>query len=294
MTTSACRASPRSSSWPSDVDRSSVTVHLLRPSIFHHRPWPSFTCPCVRSGSPAGCSILTTSAPKSPSRVAAVGPANSVATSSTRMPFSGPWATTATDGTPQNGPVTEKDREQSGADLLVESLLASGIRTVFGLPGVQLDPAFDALARRADRIRVYHTRHEQATSYMADGYARASGEPGCCLVVPGPGLRNAMSVLATAHACASPVLCVAGQVPSDQIDSGRGLLHEIPHQLEMVRSVVKWSGRAMRPDELPGLVAEAVSQTRTGRPRPVAIEVPPDVLEALTDDTPTTVNPGGG
>lgn len=182
----------------------------------------------------------------------------------------------------------------TGADLLVDALYTHGIKVVFGLPGVQLDPVFDALARRVDKIRVYHTRHEQATSYMADGYARAGGELGCCLVVPGPGLLNAMSGLATAHACSSPVLCVAGQVPSDQIDSGRGLLHEIPHQLEMVRSVVKWSGRAMRPDEVPGLVAEAVRQMRTGRPRPVAIEVPPDVLDAPSDGPPARVDVTGG
>jgi acetolactate synthase I/II/III large subunit len=181
--------------------------------------------------------------------------------------------------------VTEKDREQSGADLLVESLLASGIRTVFGLPGVQLDPAFDALARRADRIRVYHTRHEQATSYMADGYARASGELGCCLVVPGPGVLNAMSGLATAYACNSRVLCVAGQVHSQHIDAGRGVLHEIPHQLDVLRSVAKWSGRASRPEEVPAVVAEAVRQMMTGRPRPAAVEVPPDVLEATADAT---------
>jgi len=195
------------------------------------------------------------------------------------MPSSGPGAT-ATQATPHNGPVTEKENEQSGADLLVESLLASGIRTVFGLPGVQLDPAFDALARRADRVRVYHTRHEQATSYMADGYARASGELGCCLVVPGPGVLNAMSGLATAYACSSQVLCVAGQVNSQHIDAGRGVLHEIPHQLEMLRSVVKWSGRASRPEDVPVVVAEAVRQMRTGRPRPAAVEVPPDVLDA--------------
>jgi acetolactate synthase I/II/III large subunit len=195
------------------------------------------------------------------------------------MPSRGP---TAVERTPHNGPVTENEQgqEQSGADLLVESLLASGIRTVFGLPGVQLDPAFDALARRADRIRVYHTRHEQATSYMADGYARSSGELGCCLVVPGPGVLNAMAGLATAHACNTRVLCVAGQVHSQHIDAGRGVLHEIPHQLEMLRSVTKWSGRASRPEDVPGVVAEAVRQMRTGRPRPAAVEVPPDVLEA--------------
>ncbi|HKF18360.1 MAG TPA: thiamine pyrophosphate-dependent enzyme [Candidatus Dormibacteraeota bacterium] len=192
-----------------------------------------------------------------------------------------------------NGPVTPTGTAITGADLLVDALYTHGIKVVFGLPGVQLDPVFDALARRLDQVRVYHTRHEQATSYMADGYARAGGELGCCLVVPGPGLLNAMSGLATAHACSSPVLCVAGQVQSDQIDSGRGLLHEIPHQLEMVRSVVKWSGRAMRPDEVPGLVAEAVRQMRTGRPRPVAIEVPPDVLEALSDSPPARVDLNG-
>lgn len=185
-----------------------------------------------------------------------------------------------------NCPVTPSDTATSGADLLVEALHTHGIRVIFGLPGVQLDPAFDALARRADQVRVYHTRHEQATSYMADGYARASGELGCCLVVPGPGLLNAMSGLATAYACSSPVLCIAGQIPSDQINSGRGLLHEIPHQLEMIRSVVKWSGRAMRPEEVPGVVAEAVRQMQTGRPRPAAVEVPPDVLDATCEVAP--------
>jgi acetolactate synthase-1/2/3 large subunit len=175
-----------------------------------------------------------------------------------------------------------QDGSPSGADLLVESLHAHGVGVVFGLPGVQLDPAFDALARRAGQIRVYHTRHEQATSYMADGYARVSGELGCCLVVPGPGVLNAMSGLATAYACCSQVLCVAGQVHSAHIDAGRGVLHEIPHQLDVLRSVTKWAGRASRPEDVPAVVAEAVRQMRTGRPRPAAVEVPPDVLEATS------------
>src|SRR5215471_7153143 len=157
------------------------------------------------------------------------------------------------------------DSQPTGGDLLADALHGAGVRVIFGLPGVQLDAAFDALARRADLVRVVHTRHEQATSYMADGYARASGELGCCMVVPGPGLLNAMAGLSTAYACSSPVLCVAGQVRSDQIDSGRGLLHEIPNQLEMLRSVVRWSGRAMRPEEIPALVAEAVARMRSGR-----------------------------
>lgn len=172
-----------------------------------------------------------------------------------------------------------------GGDLLAAALAAQGVQAIFGLPGVQLDLAFDALARQ-DAIRVYHTRHEQAVSYMADGYARTLGRVGCCLVVPGPGLLNAMAGLATAYACSSPVLCIVGQVRSELIGAGLGLLHEIPDQLGVARSVAKWTGTAMRPDEIPALVAEAIGRARSGRPRPAVLEVPPDVLEATVPTRP--------
>ena len=184
----------------------------------------------------------------------------------------------------------------TGGQALVQSILKNGIEVVFGLPGVQLDWAFDALYEAQDQIKVYHTRHEQATSYMADGYARTTGRVGTCLVVPGPGLLNAMAGLSTAYATCSPVLCMSGQVQSDLIEVGRGVLHEIPNQLEMVRSVTKWSGRAMKPEEVPGIVTEAFRQLRTGRARPVEIEVPPDVLQAVGDvellEAVTTARPG--
>src|SRR5262245_27574987 len=102
----------------------------------------------------------------------------------------------------------------TGGDALAEQLAREGIHHVFGVPGVQLDYAVDGLARLSDRITYWNTRHEQATSYMADGFARASGQIGACLVVPGPGLLNALSGVATAYACSSRVLCIAGQVPS--------------------------------------------------------------------------------
>ena len=171
----------------------------------------------------------------------------------------------------------------TGGQALVQSILKHGIEVVFGLPGVQLDWAFDALYEQQDKIKVYHTRHEQATSYMADGYARTTGKVGACMVVPGPGLLNAMAGLSTAYATCSPVLCMSGQIQSDLIEVGRGVLHEIPNQLEMVRSVTKWSGRAMTPEEVPGIVTEAFRQLRTGRARPVEIEIPPDVLQAVGD-----------
>ncbi len=171
----------------------------------------------------------------------------------------------------------------TGGQALVGQLIREGIEVVFGLPGVQLDWAFDALYEARDHIRVIHTRHEQATSYMADGYARSTGKLGVCLVVPGPGVLNAMAGLATAYACNSRVLCITGQIPSDQIGKGRGLLHEIPHQLEALRSVTKWAARAPSPDLVPSLVHEACVQLKTGRPRPVALELPPDILQKTAD-----------
>lgn len=173
----------------------------------------------------------------------------------------------------------------TGGQALVASLRQYGLDTIFGLPGVQLDWAFDALYEARDAIRVYHTRHEQATSYMADGYARVTGRVGACLVVPGPGLMNALAGLSTAYATNSPVLCIAGQIESQQIDAGRGMLHEVPDQLTMVRSATKWAGRAMAPQEVPALVRDAFAQLQTGRPRPVEIEIPPDVLQATAEVT---------
>jgi acetolactate synthase I/II/III large subunit len=166
----------------------------------------------------------------------------------------------------------------TGGTALVRQLVLEEVTHVFGVPGVQLDHALDAIAQDG-RIAFLHTRHEQTASYMADGYARATGKVGVCMVVPGPGVLNALSGLATAYACSSPVLCIAGQIPSSSIGRGRGLLHEIPNQSSILGSFAKWSAIALTPGEIPGLVREAFRQLRSGRPRPVVLEVPPDVLE---------------
>jgi acetolactate synthase-1/2/3 large subunit len=171
------------------------------------------------------------------------------------------------------------------------------VDVVFGLPGVQLDWFFDALFDARDRVRVLHTRHEQAAAYMADGYARTTGRVGVCSVVPGPGLLNASAALATAFACSSPVLCVTGQVDSHAVDQGFGLLHEIPHQERVIASLTKWSGRVFEPSQIPQMVNEAFRQLRDGRPRPVALEMPPDVLQRLQDVQllePAAVTKSGG
>ena len=119
---------------------------------------------------------------------------------------------------------------------------------------------------------------------MADGYARSTGKEGVCMVVPGPGMLNALSGLATSWACNSRVLFIAGQIPSKAIGKGQGMLHEIADQSGILRSLTKWHGIALKPSDIPGLVHEAFVQLRSGRPRPVALEVPQDVLQAAMDD----------
>jgi acetolactate synthase I/II/III large subunit len=141
----------------------------------------------------------------------------------------------------------------TGGEALARQLAGEGVRDIFGVPGVQLDYAVDGLARISDRITYWNTRHEQATAYMADGYARTTGNVGVCMVVPGPGLLNALAGVATAYACSSRVLCIAGQIPSAAIGRGLGLLHEIPDQSEILGSLTKWSARACSPNDIPKL-----------------------------------------
>ena len=186
----------------------------------------------------------------------------------------------AVSSTVDRSDVAATTQRMTGGDALAEMLIRNGVDTLFGLPGVQLDGFFNALWARQEKLRVIHTRHEQATAYMADGYARVSGREGVCVVVPGPGLLNAAAALSTAYACNSPVLCVTGQIKSDLIDHGRGLLHEIHDQLGMIRHITKSAERAMTPGEIPGLVSKAFAELRSGRMRPVEIEVPPDTLFA--------------
>lgn len=171
----------------------------------------------------------------------------------------------------------------TGGRLLVRSLIGQGVDTIFGIPGVQLDEAADALYSAADRVRFLCARNEQATTYMADGYARSTGRPGVAMVVPGPGVLNALSGLATAYATNSRVLLLAGQIDSRLIGKGTGALHEIPDQTGMLRRLTKWTGTARTAAEIPGLVARAFAELHGGRPRPVALELPPDVLAATAD-----------
>ncbi|MCW2529338.1 MAG: acetolactate synthase large subunit [Pseudonocardiales bacterium] len=171
----------------------------------------------------------------------------------------------------------------SGGTLLAAALAAESVSNVFGLPGVQLDPAMDGMYSFRDQLRFLAVRHEQSASYLADGYARTSGRPGVAMVVPGPGVLNAAAGLATAYACSSPVLLVTGSVETHMLGRGLGALHEISGQSEILSSLTKWSAVARYADEIPDLVHEAFFQMQSGRPGPVALEIAPDVLRAVSD-----------
>jgi len=166
----------------------------------------------------------------------------------------------------------------TGGEALAKQLAREGIRVVFGLPGVQLYGAIAGL-RDEPSIRFITARHEQATTYMADGYARAGGGIGAALVVPGPGLLNAAAGLSTAYSASSPVLMIAGQVPRRNIGRDVGVLHEVNDQMEAMAGVTKWRRRVLEVGDVAGAVRAAVRQLKSGRPRPVHIEIPPDVLE---------------
>ena len=163
----------------------------------------------------------------------------------------------------------------SGGEAMVESLVREGVEVVFGIGGIHMSGILVAL-RDEPAIRLITTRHEQGAACMADGYARVSGNPGVALVVPGVGLFNAGAGLSTAYARSSPVLVIAGQVPRAAIGKNLGAIHEVFDQGGIVRNVTKWQRQVLSPREVPGAVTEAFRQMRTGRPRPVLIDMPPD------------------
>ena len=143
----------------------------------------------------------------------------------------------------------------------------------------------------ATRSSVIHTRHEQGAAYMALGAALATGKPQVFSVVPGPGLLNATAALATAHSTSAPVLALSGQIPSKFIGKGHGMLHEIPDQIGILKTLTKWAARIEKPQDAPALVAQAFQYMTSGRPRPVGLEIAPDILQARADIDPAAPLP---
>ena len=160
----------------------------------------------------------------------------------------------------------------TGGEAMLRATLANGVDTIFGLPGAQIYPLFDAIHRSAD-VRAIISRHEQGAAYMANGYSAATGRPGVFSVVPGPGVLNASAALCTAVAGNLPVLCLTGQVMSEFLGKGRGHLHELRDQRATLASIIKWADRIDDPATTNRQVNEAFRQMLSGRPGPASVEM---------------------
>lgn len=163
----------------------------------------------------------------------------------------------------------------TGADLLVQRLVDHGVECVFGYPGGQLTPVYDALARQP-RIRHILARDEQAAAFMADGYARASGKTGVCLAVCGPGVYNAFTPLATSFTDSVPVLLLSGQMHSAGLGLRSGYYHE-NEQLLAAATLTKARARATSAAAIVRELDALLSAAQERRPGPVLLEIPLDV-----------------
>ena len=172
----------------------------------------------------------------------------------------------------------------TGGEAVVRSLETHQVGTVFGIPGTHNLAIYEAL-RQTDSIRHILARHEQGAAFMADGYARASGQVGVCLSTTGPAALNTLASLGTAYSDSSPVLCIASQIPAEGIGLDKGFLHECRDQLASFAPVTKWRARADTVDTIPALMREAFAQMLNGRPRPTAVEIPCDTLDDSADLT---------
>lgn len=166
--------------------------------------------------------------------------------------------------------------ETTIGEALVALLEAYGVDTIFGIPGVHNVEMYRALPR--SKINHVLTRHEQGAGFMADGYARATGKPGVCFTITGPGLTNILTPLGQAWSDSSNVLVISSAL--DVVDSaqGRGRLHEMRSQLQAAHSVTAYATRAYTGEDVQDAVARAFSNFATTRPRPAYLEVPLDLF----------------
>jgi thiamine pyrophosphate-dependent acetolactate synthase large subunit-like protein len=170
----------------------------------------------------------------------------------------------------------------SGADLLVEALLAANVEVVFGLPGVHNLPLWRSLSH-CSQIRLVTVRHEQAAAYAADGYARATGRVGVALTTTGPGAANTLGAVGEAWAGRSPIVVVATDIPSTLRRPGvyRGVLHETVDQGAMFAPVTKRVIHVRSAAESGEVLSVALAEAASPPSRPVYVEVPTDFLSAI-------------
>lgn len=165
----------------------------------------------------------------------------------------------------------------SGADIVVETLIEQGVRTVFGYPGGQVINLYDALYTRSDRIEHVLTAHEQGAAHAADGYARASGEVGVVIATSGPGATNLVTGIATAYLDSIPLVAITGNVPNSLI--GRDSFQEVDIT-GVTLPITKHNFLVKSVDKLADTIREAFVIAKSGRPGPVLVDIPKDVQVA--------------
>ncbi len=176
----------------------------------------------------------------------------------------------------------------TGAEILIDALKKEGVDVMFGYPGGVVIPIFDVLFREKE-INLILTRHEQGATHAADGYARASGKVGVCLVTSGPGATNTITGIATAKLDSIPIIVISGQVRTNVIGSDA---FQETDMAGLTRSICKHNYLVQKTQELPQIIKEAFYIARSGRPGPVSLDLPLDVITAKLKNYsyPKTVN----
>ena len=178
----------------------------------------------------------------------------------------------------------------TGAQSLVRSLEHAGAEVVFGIPGGAILPAYDPLF---DSTTVRHilVRHEQGAGHAATGYAQATGKVGVCMATSGPGATNLVTPIADAYMDSVPIVAITGQVPRPAIGTDAFQEADI---CGITLPITKHNFLVQNPDDIPRVIAEAFHIASTGRPGPVLVDLPKDVLQATTTFTwPTAARPAG-
>jgi len=170
----------------------------------------------------------------------------------------------------------------TGGHLVVECLKTHGVKVIFGMPGGHTTGIYDALYDEKG-IRHILVRNEQAGAFMADGYARATGDIGVCLTTAGPGVTNAATGIAASYADSIPTLLISGEIRSGDMGRQRGYYHEM-NQLDFFKPITKWNACAKSASDIPKIFDKAFEMLRDGRARPVYVEVPIDVIAAEVDE----------
>src|SRR5512132_2712039 len=178
-----------------------------------------------------------------------------------------------------------RGRLRSGGRLVVDALLAHGVRRVFGVPGESYLPILDALFDASERLEFVTCRHEHGAAMMAEAHGKLTDEPGVCFVTRGPGACNAAIGVHTAFQDSTPMLLLVGQVERRLL--GREAFQEVDFAA-MFRPLAKDALQIERTDQIPNAIAAAFHTARSGRPGPVVLALPADVLtdQAVVEDAP--------